>query len=188
MRLDPRTSLRTRLTLTFLLVALITAGLGGLSLSLMSTLRQNASDTMTQGSTPLEKVRAVQSDFWEAAAFQSRTGLNTLSDDQRAVTVESLADVKQRLATDLQAALDLPLSADARTQLESFATLNDDNNQSLAELDAALAAGDFATLEQLVSHLQELEPQMTAALDGAVTAQTAQAQALVDSSSATYRD
>src|SRR3954452_15919589 len=73
-----RWGLRNRLLGAFLLVALITAGVGSFGIQRMSVLSDQAGQVYDNGAQPLDGLRTLQPDWWQYATDTARANIPTL--------------------------------------------------------------------------------------------------------------
>src|SRR5436309_12812391 len=73
-----RLGLRGRLLGAYLLVALITVGVGSFGIQRMSVLSDHAKHVYADGAVPLDGIRTLQADWWQFSAESARSNIPTL--------------------------------------------------------------------------------------------------------------
>jgi methyl-accepting chemotaxis protein len=141
-----RWGLRTRLMGAFLLVALITVGVGFFGIQRMGRLSDQANQVYAEGALPLDGLRTLQADWWELGAHTARSAITTLPPSTTAAEQQNSAVAAQALAAQTKAVGQLELSPAARAAFTKIAAAEQDYLGLLAQLKALPTTGSPATL------------------------------------------
>ena len=114
-------SLRVRMIGAVLVASVTTVGVGLFGVNRMSELSAKADLVYSDGTVPVDALRALQVDWWQLQTHIARANIEALPADSRASSQQKATTAAQTLATDVQAAASLPLSAEARSAYEQFA-------------------------------------------------------------------
>src|SRR5438309_5049578 len=119
---DMRWGLRHRLLGAFLVVALMTVGVGIFGIQRMSVLSDQAEQVYDQGAQPLDALRTLQADWWQYATDTARANIPTLPAATIAQAAQNARTDVQKLQADIAATGKLPLSSASRTAYNQFTT------------------------------------------------------------------
>ncbi|KGM12411.1 methyl-accepting chemotaxis protein [Cellulomonas bogoriensis] len=186
MSLDPRRSLHARLIVSFALVSLMTLALGAGGVAAMRALADRADDVYTSGAAPANTVRGIEVAYWTSQAASARGMLPDNPPEMTEMLLGQAAEMDQVMVAELEAALAMPLSADARTALEDFSTTNDERVVLLDLFEQTLASGDIAGGYAMIEQLSAQEEHMNELLTTASAATAAHAQSVVRDARDTY--
>jgi methyl-accepting chemotaxis protein len=148
-------SLRVRMIGAVLIASVATVGVGLFGVDRMSELSAKAGLVHSEGTVPVDALRTLQVDWWELQSHIARANIEALPADSRASSQQKATAAAKTLATDVQAAARLPLSAEAETAYRQFADATSkylalvaqiqqivtDARQQAAAAAAAVAAG-----------------------------------------------
>jgi len=179
-------NVRTRLLAAFLAVSVVSVAIGALGIVRLAELSASADEVYAAGTVPLDAVRTVEADYWEAQAQQARTAIPSLDPSQLAITAAARELAAKTLVADIATALKSPLTADARASVLKFQDLNGKFEDGIRKITAAMTAGDGASVPGLIDDLQGLEPQAMESLTTAASQQTAAAHRVALEARANY--
>ena len=173
-----RWGLRNRLLGAFLVVALITIGVGLFGIQRMGRLSDQANQVYTDGAVPLDGLRTLQSDWWALAAHTARAAIPTLPPSTIAAEKQNAAAAAEVLASQTTAVGKLPLSGPARAAYAKIAAAEQDYLGLLAKLQALpTTPAAQARMLPLIQSMSVDEATIGDQLVAATKAATAQAQA-----------
>ncbi|MGY2078652.1 methyl-accepting chemotaxis protein [Modestobacter sp. SYSU DS0657] len=176
--------LRGRLILALALVALATVSVGLFGIQRMSVLSEKAEEVYAEGAVPLDELRQLQVDWWQFSAGTARAQLTALPAETRAAYAQAAQESSAALTDHLAAAADLPLSPEARTAYEEFATAT----QSYLGMLQQLTAGQGTrTPQQTLTLIAQMDDAETAISESLVAA-TAAAADTAEGTAAEARD
>ena len=170
-------SLRVRMIGAVLVASVTTVGVGAFGVERMSTLSAKADLVYADGTVPVDALRTLQVDWWQLQTDIARANIEALPAESRATSQQKATVAAKTLATDVQAAAHLPLSAEARAAYGQFA---DSTSKYLALV---------AQIQQIVTDAQQKAaaaaaqvaagPPLNAAAQKALAAQQAAGQVQV---------
>jgi methyl-accepting chemotaxis protein len=172
-----RWGLRSRLLGAFLVVALITVGVGAFGIQRMSVLSDQAEQVYSHGAVPLDGLRSLQAIWWQYAAETARANIPTLPPATIAQSQRNAQADAQLLAERTAAVGTLPLSPSARAAYTKFATTVTDYNQNLQQLIALpRTTASIPAQLPLIAQMNADEATVEAALVAGTQAAAEQAQ------------
>ncbi len=178
--------LRSRVLGAILVVAVTTVAAGGVGVARMATMAEQAQDVFDSGTRPLDALHTMQATFLDFQVGQARTAIPTLPPEVIARAAASTADAQASLESQVADFDDAVLGAEAREAYGTFVSQVQAYFATNAELDALVAAGDFASVNQLIPRLTASETASDAAIADAVTLAADAAQATATRAADTY--
>jgi hypothetical protein len=119
--IGPRNGVRVRMLGAVLIAGISTVAVGGFGINRMSELSGKADAVYAEGTVPVDALRKLQVDWWELQTHTARANIEALPPESRASSQEKAGVAAQALTADVEAAADLPLSADAEAAFGEFA-------------------------------------------------------------------
>jgi methyl-accepting chemotaxis protein len=178
-----RVGLQWRLLLAILLVALTTLAVGVIGASRMTVLSDQAEQVFEEGTVPLDKIRQLQSAWWEYQAASARSSIANL-DPETVAEFRARADEVQGTIEELTATVSAePLGADARASFERFEPAVAAYFTALTKIIQIMRSGDPAQMAQIgtvVPDLEAAEAEAISALTEAADAQSESAHQVAD--------
>jgi methyl-accepting chemotaxis protein len=165
-----RVGLRGRLLAAIMLVAVTTLAVGLIGINRMSALSEQAQAVYDSGTVPVDALRSVQVSWWEVQAHSARAQVPSLSAELKAQEAQKLQVSTQELADRTAVVEGLALSPAAR---DAFAQYQSNAATYFTTRDAlrkALAAGDMATMAQLLPTSSQAESGAQATIADATAA------------------
>ena len=182
-----RWGLRSRLLGAFLLVALITVGVGSFGIQRMSVLSDQAGQVYDNGAKPLDGLRTLQADWWQYSTDTARANIPTLPPATLAQAAQNAQTDLQKLQQDIAAVGKLPLSAKART---SYTTFTGSVSAYRANLQRLIAlprtAASIPKQQPIIATMNQEEAAIVAALQAATKAAAADAEATTEQAHDAY--
>ncbi|MEU2348357.1 methyl-accepting chemotaxis protein [Modestobacter sp. NPDC049651] len=178
-----RAGLRGRLLAAFLVLALISAGIGAFGISRMATLRDQATQVYSQGAVPLEALRHLQADWWAYETFNAKTFLSNLTDEQKALFQKQAADALTSLTEGEKAVEALGLPADAQKSYAEFKAATQQYQDALAKLTTLT---NPALANDLIAQLNDSEARVGPAIAEATEVMSTAARATVQDAEGAY--
>jgi methyl-accepting chemotaxis protein len=175
-----RWGLRARLLGAFLLVALITIGVGSFGIQRMGVLSDQAAQVYAEGAKPVDGLRTLQADWWEYATDTARANIPTLPPATIARSATNAQTDLRQLQHDMAAVGRLQLSADARAEYTTFTAGVASYIQNLQQLLALPRSASKATLAKeapLIAAMTKDEAAIVVAIQKATQAASAHAVA-----------
>jgi methyl-accepting chemotaxis protein len=162
-----RWGLRSRLLGAFLVVALMTVGVGIFGIQRMSVLSDQAEQVYTDGAVPLDGLRSLQSDWWTLSAHTARAAITALPPATIAQEQQETAASAATLSAQSAAVAKLTLPADARKAFDQFSTAVASYLSALTKLQANPPA---AQVPGLLQSMSQDEATIASSLAAATTA------------------
>jgi methyl-accepting chemotaxis protein len=182
-----RWGLRSRLLGAFLLVGLITVGVGSFGIQRMSVLSDQAGQVYDNGAKPLDGLRTLQADWWQYSTDTARANIPTLPPATLAQAAQKAQTDLQKLQQDIAAVGKLPLSAKART---SYTTFTGSVSAYLANLQQLVAlprtAASIPRQQPIIATMNQEEAAIVASLQAATKAAAADAVATAEQARDAY--
>jgi methyl-accepting chemotaxis protein len=166
-------------------MALTTVGVGTFGISRMSELNSQAEAVYSEGTEPLDGLRTLQSQWWEAQALRMRSTAVGFPPDLAAAAAKRHTEIREEMATLTESVADLPMVAEARTAFDSYQTSVADFDTNLAAL-MQFGAADPARAVQHRTAALAAEANVAVTLNEATAAASAGARETVAEAQAAY--
>ncbi|WP_121257302.1 methyl-accepting chemotaxis protein [Nocardioides ferulae] len=178
-------SLRTRLLASFLVVSLLTLLVAGFSLERMSAQSERSQSVQTD-SGHLNAVRDLQVLWWEYAAHDARTAIESLPPEVLEVESAAAAEAAEGLVARVDDVQALPLDPTAKAAMDEFAAAVEGNFAILDQIKSGelLPAEMGAALAEMDGYAVQAEESIAVAIEGE-QAESAEKAAAAD---AAYED
>jgi methyl-accepting chemotaxis protein len=118
---QPRNGIRVRMLGAVLIAGVATVAVGAFGINRMAELRDAADAVYAEGTVPVDALRTLQVDWWELQTHIARANIEALPPESRASSQQKAEVAAQALGEHVEAAADLPLSADAQAAFAEFA-------------------------------------------------------------------
>ncbi|MBB3045194.1 methyl-accepting chemotaxis protein [Nocardioides soli] len=158
-------SLRTRLLAAFLVVALVSVVVAGFALTRMSSISDRAEAVYERGTVQLDATRGLQVLWWEYAAHDARTAIESIPADTLAKEQQAVQRTSEALVQRVQAVQAMDLPASVADNIRDFTAAVEGNNAVLQLLKSGeLPPAEFAAaLADLDTYAAQAEESITAA-------------------------
>jgi methyl-accepting chemotaxis protein len=149
--------IRTRLLGAILIVALTTLIVGVFGIQRMSMLSDRAQEVYETGTVPLDKIRALESTWWEYRNHRSTASVPNLPAETLARTRESVKTTEAEIGELLIELESVPMNGSTRAAYVSYRDSVQAYLEALPKVAAAFAAGDKAALGTMLPQMTEME-------------------------------
>jgi methyl-accepting chemotaxis protein len=127
-------TLRTRLLAAFLAASAASVVVAGFALNRMGDISDRAEAVYDNGTVQLDATRELQVLWWEYAAHDARTAIESIPKETLAAEAKEAARALEELGTLVTEVQQMDLSATVATAIDSFAAAIDANEEALAAL------------------------------------------------------
>ncbi|MDF1603238.1 methyl-accepting chemotaxis protein [Nocardioides sp. YIM 152315] len=158
-------SLRTRLLAGFLVVSLASVVIAGFALTRMNNISDRAEAVYERGTVQLDGTRSLEVLWWEYAAHDARTAIESIPADTLAKEQKAVAATSQELVDRIAEVQGMDLPDDVAANVAAFASAVDGNNAVLDELKSGqIAPADVpAAIAEMDEYAAQAEESITAA-------------------------